>query len=201
MNIRSLNGDSLRFKIGVLAYLTFLLFSGLILNKADNYNNNGFITLDNSGEIRKSEEREVYISQVLSLGERAKNLEKFLIENGVTDKKAIICLLATAYHESGFNPNVVYREKNGSVSRGVFQFNSRGLGRNVSAKKLHSKEYQVKHLVSMPSFRQWYGEVKSKNWSVQTAMTELTRRIIRCAQRHYAARIKTATKWWQEVKQ
>ncbi len=139
------------------------------------------------------------VARLLGLGERAEKLELLMRDNGITDKKAVVCLLAAAKHESEFKARTFSREKDGSISRGVFMFNSRGLGRNTSIEKLYSKEHQVKSLVAMKDFRQWYGETKTKNWSTETAMRELTRRIIRCAKVHYSARIATAKTWWKKL--
>lgn len=212
-----INGETLKFKVGVLTILAAFGFAGFFLNDEQPKKGAGFRfplpaperfedrqlsdTPSIPGGVNSSiHEASVVspplLSSLLNLGEKAERLEKIMRENGITNEMALVCLLATAKHESGFNSQTIYKEKNGSVSRGVFQFNSRGLGRGVPAEKLHTKEYQVKHLVSMSAFRQWYGEVKTKNWSVETAMTELTKRIIRCAKIHYKARIKTAKTWW-----
>lgn len=191
-----INGNSSRFKVFVLSTMCA---AGILAFYLDDSADSAPILLTHPPRGHGGAFTPPPVARLLNLDERAERLETLMRENGITDSKAIVCLLATAKHESSFNSRTVYREKNGSISRGVFQFNSRGLGRGIPPEKLHAKEFQVKSLVSLNEFRQWYGETKTKNYPIETAMRELTRRIIRCAKVHYSARIATAKTWWKKL--
>lgn len=135
------------------------------------------------------------LSERLSLKKGATGFERVLKERGFRHEPALLCILATAYHESSFRPAIEVRERDGSISRGLLQMNSRGMGRGIDRKRLLTIAGQVETLSKHHGFLRWYKEVKTKNLDVATAMKKLTDNIIRCAKKYRAARITTVRNW------
>lgn len=139
------------------------------------------------------------LSERLSLKGDAIGFERILRERGFNHEHALLCLLVTAYHESSFRVTAEAKERDGSVSRGLLQMNSRGMGRGIDREKLLTIAGQVDVLSKHHGFLRWYREVKTKKLDVVTAMKKLTDQVIRCAQKHRMTRILTAQKWQKEL--
>lgn len=139
------------------------------------------------------------LSSRLQLSKVADSFENLMRERGFSFEPALICILATAYHESRFQVNAESKERDGSISRGLIQMNSRGMGRGFDRSTLLSIEGQVDIMSNHKGFLRWYKEVKTQKLPIAKAMQKLTDNVIRCAKRYRAERIKTVTKWWEKV--
>lgn len=121
--------------------------------------------------------------------------EEWYIRLGVGNESARLAMLANAWHESRFNPRAEAKEKNGSMSRGFHQLNTRGAGRGMPRELQLTIRHNVAAIMRDGAFANWYREHKAKGWSAGKSAYEFARRVERCASRYWNARRVTAEKW------
>jgi hypothetical protein len=119
---------------------------------------------------------------------------------GISNPRAIIAMLANAWHECRFDPTA---SSAGNV--GFYQLNVRGgLGRGHSVQNLKDVEYNTKAIINTNDFRNWKAWVeKNPNASAGTMSYRFAAYVERCAKQHRAPRRTTADNWysaWSKTK-
>jgi hypothetical protein len=125
--------------------------------------------------------------------ENARQVERLLWDRGYRQPKAIVAILANGWHESRWNAGTVYREKNGTVSRGFFQLTNGALTIEGNVEQLTTKApYKAR-------IEKWYSDAKKHGWSAGEAAYWFARRVEICASRFWNERRETADRWWSLV--
>lgn len=132
----------------------------------------------------------------LARRKNAEVAERFFRKRGVTSDKAIIAILANAWHESTWNPSC----QSGSCI-GFFQILNRGgMGDGHSTAKLKQLVYNITILADSLSFKQWATWVKKNPGVTAGEMSyRFASKVERCATKHRAPRRKTADKWFKAL--
>lgn len=123
----------------------------------------------------------------------ARKAEALLRAGGVTNEKAIIAILANAWHESKWNPAVA-----GGPNIGFFQLNhSGGMGRGHRVSQLKKLDYNVKVMMASTSFKEWVAWVKKNpNQTAGEMAYRFAQKVERCAVKHRAPRRTTGNAWY-----
>lgn len=121
--------------------------------------------------------------------------EKWYIKLGFWNEKARIAMLANALKESGFDPKEESRERDGSVSRGFHQLNSRGVGRGLDRHLQLQIRHNVFWILNTKSAKEWYRDHKKYSWSAGKSAYEFAKRVERCRSEHWPARRTLANSW------
>ncbi|MBS1722879.1 MAG: hypothetical protein JSS66_08000 [Armatimonadetes bacterium] len=127
----------------------------------------------------------------------AAKAETYLRKAGVNSDKAIIAVLANAWHECKWNP----AGKSGS-NIGFFQLNrAGGMGRGHSVAKLQQLEYNIAVMTASTSFKDW---VKWANKNPETSAGKMAYRfaakVERCTSSNWDDRQRTADRWYKALK-
>lgn len=126
----------------------------------------------------------------------AEKAERYFRKLGVTSDKAILALLANAWHECRWNPNDI----SGSCI-GFFQLSrAGGMGRGQSVKKLQNLEYNIAIMAASSSFKDWVKWCNSHPSASCGAMSlRFASLVERCAKKHRYPRLITADKWYKSL--
>lgn len=122
--------------------------------------------------------------------ENARQVERLLWDKGYRQPKAIVAILANGWHESRWNAGTVYREKNGTTSRGFFQLTNGALTIEGNVEQLTTQAPYAARI------QKWYTDFKANDWSAGEAAYWFARRVEICASRFWLERKQTAERWW-----
>lgn len=139
--------------------------------------------------------------QEQSTFEKRKNIaakvERMIRKSGVTSDKAVIAVLANAWHESRWNPRV----KSGSCI-GFFQLKrGNGMGGRHTVEQLMDLDVNVSIMMASTSFKKW--TIWAKNNPNKTAgemSFQFASKVERCASQHRQPRRTTADRWYKNLK-
>ena len=142
---------------------------------------------------KRTGEKSLFIQRLKT----GKTAERFFRKRGVDSDKAIIAILANAWHECKWD----YTEKSGSCI-GFFQLNrAGGMGKGHSEAKLKQLVYNMTIMADSTSFKQLLAWTK-KNPNVTAG--EMSYRfaadVERCAVQYRAPRRPTADRWYKALK-
>jgi hypothetical protein len=122
--------------------------------------------------------------------ENARKVERLLWDKGYRQPHLVIAILANGWHESRWNAGTIYKEKNGTVSRGFFQLTNGALTIEGNVEQLTTKAPYAARI------KKWYSDAKREKWSAGEAAYWFARRVEICASRYWNERKVTADKWW-----
>lgn len=135
-------------------------------------------------------------SEFLARRKNAETAERFFRSRGITSDKAIIAILANAWHECTWNPSC----QSGSCI-GFFQIKNRGgMGNGHSTSNLKNLVYNITVLANSSDFKRW---VKWLNAHPKASAGEMAyqfaSQVERCASQHRSPRRNTADRWFKAL--
>lgn len=122
--------------------------------------------------------------------ENAREVERLLWDKGYRQPHLVIAILANGWHESRWNAGTVYKEKNGTTSRGFFQLTNGALTIEGNVRQLTEKAPYAARITK------WYSDAKRLNWDAGEAAYYFAARVEICARRFWNERKETAERWW-----
>lgn len=123
--------------------------------------------------------------------ENARTAEKLILRYGFGDIRARLAMLANAFDESGWNATTIYREGNGTTSRGFFQLTNGDLTIEGNVAQLITKAPYKRRV------EEWYKWLRSdEKITAGEAAHRFARKVEICAQFRGTKRSKNRVDVW-----
>lgn len=126
----------------------------------------------------------------------ASKIELMLRSKGVAEDEIVVAVLANAWHESGFDPRLVYPDRNGAKSVGILQLNDKGMGYGMSVADRQDVGNTMRRMFRADYFWSWVAACRDgTHRSAYDKSFAFAAKVLRCAKEHRAARGRTAQRW------
>lgn len=135
----------------------------------------------------------------------AEQVETMLIEDGHLSPSIRVAVLANAWHECKFDPNMSHIDSNGKNTAGFFALNSGGVGKGMTVSQKRHIPTAYNRLFGRTATKEWLQRVVKKEWSAADAAYNYAAKVMVCAISYKGRPLRserrhTAAKWEAALK-
>lgn len=146
-------------------------------------------------------ERRLFISR----RSNAEQVEQMLISDGHSSPSIRIAVLANAWHECKFDPNMSHVDSNGKNTAGFFALNSGGVGKGMTVSQKRHIPTAYDRLFNRTATKEWLQRVVKKDWGAADAAYNYAAKVMVCAVTYKGRPLRserrhTAAKWEAALK-